>query len=53
MMSNERQRQASMPAVVAKDNLRNKQKQKVTLCKTKKPKMINIYLKRCIHTMDR
>ena len=38
MMSNERQRQASTPVVVAKDNLKNRQKQKVTLCKTKQQK---------------
>ena len=35
MMSNERQRHASTPVVVAKDNLRNKQKQKIALCETK------------------
>ena len=35
MMSNERQRQVSTPVVVAKDNLKNRQKQEVALCKTK------------------
>ena len=35
MMSNERQRQASKPVVVAKDNLKNRQKQKIALCETK------------------
>ena len=38
MISNERQRQASTPVVVAKDNLKNRQKQKVSLCKTKQQK---------------
>ena len=35
MMSNERQRQASKPVAVAKDNLKNRQKQKIALCETK------------------
>ena len=38
MMSNERRRQTSTPVVVAKDNLKNREKQKVTLCKTKQEK---------------
>ena len=43
MISNKRQRQASTPVVVPKDNLKNRQKQKVTLCKIKqkKPKKQN------------
>ena len=56
MMSNERQRQASPPVVVAKDNLKKRQKQKVAICKTKnkkqKDKIISTYLKRLTHTMD-
>ena len=39
MMSNERQRQVSKPLVVAKDNLKNRQKQMVALCKTKQQNM--------------
>ena len=35
MMSNERQKQVSTPAVVAKDDLKNRHKQKAALCKTK------------------
>ena len=38
MMANERQRQASTPVVVTKDNLKNRQKQKITPCKTKQQK---------------
>ena len=38
MMPNERQRQASTQVVVAKDNFKNMQKQKVTLFKTKRTK---------------
>ena len=37
-MSNERQRPASTPVVVANDNLKNRKKQKVALCKTKQQK---------------
>ena len=56
-MSYERQRQASTPVVDAKDNLKNRQKQKATLFKTKqqmtkKNKIINTYLNRLTHTMD-
>ena len=35
MMSNERQRQAPTPVVFAKDNLKNRKKQKVAICNTK------------------
>ena len=38
MMSNERQRQASTQVVIAKDNVKNRLKQKVALCKTKQQK---------------
>ena len=38
MILNERQRQASTPVVVTKDNLKNRQKQKVTLYKAKQQK---------------
>ena len=44
MMSNERQRQESTPVVVAKDNLKSKKKQKVTLCKTKRTNKIRIII---------
>ena len=40
MMSNERQSQASTPVVVANDNWKNIQKQKVALCKTKRAKQL-------------
>ena len=59
MMSNERQRHASTPVVVAKDKKqteKNRQKKKVTLCKTKqqktKNKIINTYLRRLTNTTD-
>ena len=54
LMSNERQRQASTTVVVAKDSLKNRQEQNVTLCKTKQQqkKIINTYLKRHTHTTD-
>ena len=46
MMPNERQRHMSTPVVVAKGYLKNRKKQKVTLCKTRKTnKIINTYLK--------
>ena len=38
MILNERQRQTSTPVVVTRDNLKNRQKQKVTLSKTKQQK---------------
>ena len=62
-MSNERQRQASTPVVVSKDILKNRQKQKVALCKTIQQKTttttttkiirrINTYFKRLTHKTD-
>ena len=44
MMSNVRQRQESTPVVIAKDNLKSKKKQKVTLCKTKRTNKIIIII---------
>ena len=52
MMSNERQRQASIPVVVAKDNLENIQKKKGYPLQNKQIKIINTYLKRLTHTTD-
>ena len=40
MVPNKRPRQASTPVVVAKDNLKSRQKQKVTLCKSKRTKRL-------------
>ena len=51
MMSNERRRQASIPVMVAKENLKNRQKQKVTLCKQKEQN--NQYLPETIYPYNR
>ena len=49
MMSNERQRQASTPVVGVMDNLKNRQKQKVALCKTKqKEKWKDVIMSTCL-----
>ena len=57
MMSNERQRHASTPVVVAKDKKQTeKNRQKKKVCKTKqqktKNKIINTYLRRLTNTTD-
>ena len=59
MMSNERQRQASTPVVVAKDNLKKKTQRKgylwqniTTKNKQTNKKQNNTYLKRLTHKTD-
>ena len=57
MMSNDRQRQASTPVVVAKDNLKTDRNKRLPFAKqnnkTQKDIIISTYLKWLTHTMDR
>ena len=57
MMSNDRQRQASTPVVVAKDNLKTDRNKRLPFAKqnnkTQKDIIISTYLKRLTLTMGR